>query len=258
MQKPLVIVFSLFVIISVLCFTSSASALGLGGYLSLSKGGYDWNYSGEYYDYSSGTTDVDYDWSGDVTKIGLGFILDTAVAADRFFNYRLNVGYSMIDIANDDSEDASLSGYDFHIYNTFGFGIVRTEKIRFWLGPQIGFGMISAESDSDDDEDYGEFVTFFASAAIAAGMNIHISNSVSIGLDAGYRAASHAGYLTTDYDDYEISGSGKEIFGNVSILFRINDKYREEAQSQGTVVPEDKVKKESSGFDDTDLDLDLD
>ncbi|MBN2403699.1 MAG: hypothetical protein JXN64_15080 [Spirochaetes bacterium] len=204
----------------VLLFSSSAMAFGLGVYGTASKGSSEWTFEED--DGGEG------DYDSDTSRLGLGFTLDTALAIDRLFNYRLHVGYSRINIEMED--DFDVEGLEFHLYNSFGFGLFRSEVVRIWLGPQIGFGIINAEFDYADDYDINEFVTFYFAYGIIGGINFNIGNAVTIAVDGGYRFNSHAGYYnvgqsSASESNGDITGSGKEAFIDVAFMFRIGDTF---------------------------------
>ena len=207
-----VIFFILFLFLS-----SSVKALSIGGYITGAKGTYDWTYNYDYY--PVGPTSV----NSDFTKYGGGFVLDTAVAEDQLFGYRLNVGYTKIKINNDNAPD--IDGYEFQGYNNLCIGIFRSEYIKFWIAPQLGLGIISGKYELNNQAYFNRFVTYFASIGLAAGINMHISDLISIGLDSGYRVSKHSG--SGDYNSYsfEVKGTGKEFFANVAIILRRNDNF---------------------------------
>jgi hypothetical protein len=91
--------------------------------------------------YTTGRAGLTFDPSGKPITycLGAGFVLDTAVATDELFNYRLNIGW----------ENSIESGSPFFrkrntnrvsISNTFGLGVIRNKYIRLWTGPQLDLG----------------------------------------------------------------------------------------------------------------------
>ena len=86
-----------------------AHAAGFGGYLSYSK-------------IDGGVDDLpflgDQDYESD--RFGLGFVMDTNVAKDSLFNYRLEVGYQHSWREFDDFS-GEIESDGFTINNTFGF-----------------------------------------------------------------------------------------------------------------------------------------
>lgn len=243
--------FTGFFIAAIMLLTSPLFAVGIGGYLALGAGSYDWSYTdGTYYsEYDATTYDLeDSDVGSSVSKVGLGFILDTNIAKDSLFNYRLQISISSMTIDNSDSmEDMDIEATEFFVYNSFGFGVARTQGMRFWLGPQIGVGFISGEYNLDYETDTNEFIVFGANIGIVAGVNIHLTQLLSLAIDAGLRSNSLGGgmLISSGGDEIEssVTGSGVEFFANVGLLFRFGDQYSGYSASS------------SSSDDDIDLDI---
>jgi len=203
-----------------LFLSAQLSALGLGVYGTGSKSSTTWTYhKNEVPDFHIKSSD---------SKMGAGFVLDTNLAKDNLFNYRLNIGFAKITLDNEKTSYSSfygikdITGYEYHLYNTFGFGIVRTEEIRLWIGPQIGFGVIRGEYDLSSGQD-NDFTTIFFSGALAAGMNVNIGDIVTFGFDAGYRLKQHWGGASVGNPSFGITGKERELYANVSFILRIND-----------------------------------
>ena len=114
--------------------------------------------------------------SGESRQVGLSW--DTAVAADRLFNYRMNLGYEWLDF-EEDHGDSSNSGVT--LDNTFGFRFLGNEVMRLWAGPQITVGAY------DGDVGYG--------VGASLGGNFHVSEAMSLGLTAGVRAMRYEGIM---------------------------------------------------------------
>jgi hypothetical protein len=184
--------------------TSDARAAGFGIYGSLGGDG-------------SATWEDDYYGTSDKAKTahqGAGFVLDTAVAKDSFFNYQLNLGYDEFtnEIEGFGSE-VKLSGL--MISNSFGFGLVRTEGFRLWMGPEIRLAWPNG-SQSGVDYDF-----FGAGVGPVVGMNFNLPGTVSFTVKAGYQFMSYNGTVdsATSYS-YDVEIKEKLIYVNVGILFR--------------------------------------
>ena len=163
---------------------------------------------------------------------GLGFVLDTAVAKNQLFNYRLNIGFEKWNWGVDTLQGITTAEpLRLGIYNTFGFGIIRTKLIRFWLGPQLGLTIFT-----EPTTDTGTFMDFFQLAdnngafgstlGLATGVNINIGDKFTVSIDGGARRYSYT-YLSAN----PVQGGSKkrrthEYYGNVSVMFRINDVYQ--------------------------------
>ncbi len=205
---------SIISLILLLAVSASCMAMGLGVYV-----GYDFLLS------SLGWYD---NWSNfdRVKIIQAGMLFDTNVAQDRLFNYRLQIG---LDFSNatfydqDRSQSADMNIWQLSFCNTFGFGFVRNEMVRFWVGPQVGFGL-GFEPNFLQKGYYsepGDFFEFDFFAGVGLGINIHLGDTVSLFADAGLRlhedfmmspAAAFVGYLI-------------KVHANVGVIFRFDDTY---------------------------------
>ena len=185
---------------------TNANALGIGLYATLTNSGdADWEHST---DNSTVNRDLD--------QKEIGFVLDTAIATNRLFNYRLQV--AVVDASYDNIEMDGIV-----LTNTFGFGVVRNSNLRFWIGPQVGFKYL----ESNDDTDM-ELVTFDLGAA--TGLNYHIGSTVSLTAEAGYKlgygVADIGSTASSNEDDFDYEISENRLFVNVGLLFRFGrDKY---------------------------------
>ena len=188
--------------------STQAMAIGKGFYFHLGGGSADW------------TADFDYtptrDYDSDTSHFGVGFVLDTATDGDRLFNYRFQVGYE-----NFKSDSSSrLANWDMGSLvfdQDFGFGIVRNNKLRFWLGPEL---RISLSGDSKDNYD---MALFGVGLGPAVGINFHTGENVSLGLKGGFMFMSYSGGGNdTSVFDNNIDYSVDEnfLFFNFAVLFR--------------------------------------
>jgi hypothetical protein len=125
-----------------------------------------------------------------VKFIQFGMLFDTCVAKDRLFNYRLQIG---LDLSNasfydeDLSQDADINIWQLSFINTFGFGMMRNESMRLWVGPQVGFGL-GFEPNFVQDSYYsntGDFFEFDIFVGFSFGVNIHLGETISLCADAG-------------------------------------------------------------------------
>lgn len=213
MRRILLIAFALFAIVG---FSIPAMAIGIGGA------------------FSAGVTKVYcFDASegdGDGLSYGGSLVFDTAVANNSLFNYRLNLAILAVDQeTSEGSRDYKTEGVRYALYNSFGFGVVRTETVRFWLGPQFGlyyadvdttetkqvisyYGLMPSETKKKyDDGGIG------SSMGLVLGLNLNMGPVVTLGFDGGVRAFVTSTKLDGNY--------GPEGFINVSLIFRINDNY---------------------------------
>lgn len=171
----------------------------------------------------------------DANKYGFGFALDTNLAEDRLFNYRLNLGFQH---TNRHFDDFAFQGNVFdlghidangvNLNNAFGFGIWRGQNHRLWLGPSIRVAVdVYDTNDSNID-----IVDVSAGGGAALGLNLHAGRNVTIGLTAGYQylAVSEIVYIDPDSgndDTRTFDGHEHLVTANVTIFFRTRgDQYR--------------------------------
>ena len=192
-----------------------ASAIGLGGYFSVGSGSGEWDAEDE--------DDNEWDIETDDTGSGFGFVLDTAVAKDRVFNYRLNIGYERKDYEDENGNTLEID--NFVVVNDFGFGVVRTPQIRLWLGPELKITSGSGEIDNNDD-----FEVDLVSVGIGpvVGLNVHVGKLVTLGFKTGLLFESIVGKGEDDTRDYTVDYTGDDtyFYFNFAIIFRINDVYK--------------------------------
>jgi hypothetical protein len=156
------------------------------------------------------------DYSSTSSKIktahqGVGFVFDTAVARDSFFNYQLNLGYD--EFTNKfagSGNEVELGGL--MISNSFGFGIVRTAGFRLWMGPEIRLAWPRG-NDSLDDYDF-----FGGGVGPVLGMNFNLPGTVTFAVKAGYLFMNYEGDSSSAFYDLDIKE--RLIYVNVGILFR--------------------------------------
>jgi hypothetical protein len=116
--------------------------------------------------------------------------------------------------------------------NTFGFGVFRNRHVRIWLGPQIRLGYLTGEGDYEiSGGDIRRLDLWGGIAGIGAvgGINIHTGDTVSLGVDLGYRYSGYFGKIEkrgggiSDTDKFY--GNESVFFVNFSLLFRIKDSF---------------------------------
>ncbi len=214
-------IFKLFLaILFVLSIQTGMYAIGIGVYGSYNYGSLESKFD-------------DSDSNDDSAKLkstlmGGGFVLDTAIARDTLFNYRLQIGGGMLNF-KDDEDESEFETYQVSCINNFGFGVVRTDIIRFWLGAQIGGHYFIGKHKEYDDL---AIAGYGGTAGPVLGVNLHLGKLFSIGIDGGYRY-SYSKAFTLDTDsisnpDAEKTNftlTGFEAFGSIFFIFRIGDTY---------------------------------
>jgi hypothetical protein len=131
-----------------------------------------------------------------LSTFSYGLLLDTALARDSLFNFRYQVGFGTT-MQNED------------MFGSFGFGLVRTPYLRFWLGPQLGM--------SFKQRDTFPMPTFGA----VLGLNVNFLEHYTFSVDGGYR------WMMIFHDnDGDTMGWGQgEPFLGIALIFRFNDDF---------------------------------
>jgi len=219
----------LFTILSILfifpVWATGAYALGLGMYIPLGAGESDHTIDRDFV--------FDTEFEDDSSYNGFGFVLDTNVAGKSTFNYRLNVGFENGEYDLDTNFGNNSRSVDYERIvadNTFGFGVVKTENVRLWVGPQIRVAYLHI----DEARRWGqneELNALGIGLGPAIGVNFHLGPTVSLGIDSGYRITKYYGSFDAndnnehDDDDPEYDSDDREVYVNFSIIFRIDDMY---------------------------------
>jgi len=207
---------------SLIFFFEDLYAFGIGAYGAVSSGNYEWTY---HIDESENPKK-----KSNLFTVGFGLIVDTNLAKDKLFNNRFQIGYSVIGI--NDSNESGINGKKYSISYCFGFGIFRNELIRFWVGPQLGSGIINGEYlPSHIGKEVYDFDAIFFSCGGAAGFNLNIGDFFTLGIDMGIRGIKCWGLASMDRtstpEQIGVTGTGYEGFIGVCFLLRVNDVYRE-------------------------------
>jgi hypothetical protein len=220
-----------FILTALLLLPINLYAFGIGTYGSASLGKYYWSYQIRNNPDSSDPKIESY-----LYTIGFGLMMDTNLSSDKRFNYRLHAGYSLVHINNKNNNESNYTVYDIsgkekYFYNSFGYGLIRNESIRFWLGLQVGFGEIDGKYDlpASMKEETNDFSVLFYSIGIIVGINFNIGEFITLGLDGGLRYPECYAYAeTSNMSPYlmEVKGSGTEVFINLCFMFRLNEPYR--------------------------------
>lgn len=193
-------------------FLADAMAIGIGFNVSGGGGSTEW----EVEEGSWPDEDVD------VTRGGLGFILDTAVAKNRLFNYRLNIGSEAVDYDIDGGGTFETKGL--FMAHDFGFGIIRKKKLRLWAGPELRLSYSEGELENNSNTEL-HMATFGIGPVV--GLNLNFGKTVSLALKVGALAMGGGGYVEDKVSgqEWDISEDGSYAFANVGIIFRLGDKY---------------------------------
>ena len=125
-------VLPLMVVVLFLLVTSPVYAVGLG--LFLNGGNAEARWDGDLLNADTDGQNLDF-----------GISLDTNLATDRLFNYRMELGkaYWEVDRFNNQSSTADLDGLVMN--QDFGFGGLVSDSVRLWLGPELRLTYLNGE-----------------------------------------------------------------------------------------------------------------
>ncbi len=206
-----IMAFALFIASGVVVLSAdSALAVGFGGYLETTSG--------------TGTFDQ-FNEDVDVTKTGFGFVMDSNVSKRSVFNYRLHVGFNDMSV-EPETADFDIDGNSISIDNAFGFGLVRTDDFRLWLGPEVHLEYATWDKSIAWKDDI-DFIGF--GLGVVLGANINLPGVVSICPELGFRFQANesdtyeetyynGSYYTTYTEDYAYEET--VVFARLSLLFR--------------------------------------
>jgi hypothetical protein len=240
-------------VITIIILTASNAFAGGGIYgngIGLKGGG------GGYYRYNSYGSSYPSDY---LYGYGGGIILDSAVAKDKIFNYRFKAGYDRYYASITSSSSKFDPTNRYSMSQTFGFGIVRNEDTRFWIGPQIGFHYFRFKEkrplSTSDDEYYlllsqllinpsllsTNFIPFYLymdkkkitkkhdyiglNLLLAMGINVNLGDNATIFIDFGI---GYMGNYSVSGGDNPLQPHNIGIQASTGVMFRVDDRYRKQ------------------------------
>lgn len=155
----------------------------------------------------------DAEWDGDYTNIesegthrDFGFTVDSNLATDRLFNYRLDFGRAEweIDNFNNQGVEADIDGLV--MSHDFGFGGQIAPMVRLWFGPEIRFTLLDGELEGVNARDIDLFGYGFGGAV---GVNVNLPGRLTLSAKSGFVMMRYlgdgpnwtgAGWQNSDYD----------------------------------------------------------
>jgi len=185
--------------------TTEVRAYGLGVYGSYGYGSADWPKEG------------DSRPDKDDNHYSVGLVFDTAVAKDKLFNYRLNIGYEKLTA----KPGEGMISYDLNgvvIDNDFGFGLIRNERIRFWAGPEVRLQYLSGRA-TIGGIDLWNINLFGVGIGPVIGLNYNFGSIVTLGLKGGYLY----NYYTGTGSSSDLYAKENLFFVNAAIIFRFDE-----------------------------------
>ncbi len=134
---------------------------------------------------------------------GTDLTLDTALAEDKLFNYRLGID---CDTLYSESHNMFFNSpyyvNRFTCTNTFGFGLIRKNFVRIWIGPQV-----ASSYEFRYHNKYVSDAALYNKFGAVAGINIHANAAITLSLEMGFRAPINI----------DLTGSGVTAYANNKI-----------------------------------------
>ena len=194
------------------CLLGTAQSAGIGGY----------------FEYGSVDGEIDFLGGGDIDfdadQFGFGIAFDSNLASDSLFNYRGTFGYRSSEHTFKTSlGDLELDAEGFEMNHLLGFGIVRTNRFRVFIGPAIRVGVDVFDTVSGTD-----LVNIDFGVGPEIGINIHMAKHLTVSPWVAYQYH----YLVQVVDingigDDEFEGDEHVVKVGVSIFFRsAGDQFR--------------------------------
>lgn len=174
---------------------------------------------------------------GSVDHFTFGVIYESAPAQDKLFSYRGTLGF---DIAtNTRIENIKFAGgslptseidlgenskYGLSTNHTFAFGIIRTDRLKWWVGPGVGLTF----NYYDVDTIFGVEIPFVDGKAGhlsvggggETGVNVHLGSSVTLCVGGGIHWRAFGFAIGSDDIGSFFWGNGPLYFIQTSVLFR--------------------------------------
>lgn len=237
MRKTIVI---LSAILGLLLHAMSAHAVGFGAYGSAGGGS---TYYGKLTLGDTTALGANLIWTPQISAGG-GLVIDTNCAGDELFNYRFMAGVDALLSKRPTVEKM----YRLDLTSTFGFGVVRTQLVRLWMGPQLGFYYLSGTNRYPMQSmflwkfDKIEQSMFGVGFGLSIGINFNPGEYVTVSLEGGARYIIYygiqsldmiimnvndfgsGGYIPYTYNSWTPS-SGYEGYGCISVLYRVKDTF---------------------------------
>lgn len=181
-------------------------------------------------------------WEGygaNFMNYGGGFVMDTNLASNQVFNYRMELSFTNLHTPYQGKALNPLTTilywvftgipspqYDSKTYyedslamttvHYFGFGVVRSKHVRFWLGPQITFGGMLTN-----------LTGLYAGLGFAMGLNFNIGDVFTLSLVGAGRFLGGGRFYTYQGVTYTTGGYGGDGMVTLAFIFRIpGDKYK--------------------------------
>ncbi len=174
---------------------------------------------------------VDADWDGDALNIeskgshlDYGFALDSNLATDRLFNYRLELGRAewQLDNFNGQNVEANIDGMVMN--HDFGFGGLITDNVRLWFGPELRFMLL--EGDLENVPSARDIDLFGFGVGAAIGLNVNLPGRLTIAAKGGFIMMDYIGHgpnwneISSNWQSSSYDIEEDLIYVGVTMFFR--------------------------------------
>lgn len=174
----------------------------------------------------------DSNYSGGRYVSNIGLLLDTRVRRNKLFGYR----FAFLRERNKDANN-KLNMYGFATTHDFTFGLVRTPKLRFWVGPRLKVsfnnkvainsdeGIVQTYSWTGENTTIGDVWGYGVGPVI--GLNVHLPDRMTFSFTVAYLALNYNGdtdYDTTSGKHYnDLAANSDGLYLNVAFIYRNNE-----------------------------------
>ena len=170
---------------------------------------------------------------------GFGLMFDSNLGKDKLFNYRLGLEFMNRTVDTVDGRAVDCSGdecdmFRFQVVQTFGFGVLRTEMVRLWVGPRLNLGYNYKSNEYSFGTNTN--VNFEIGIAPAVGVNLNFGRYFAISADLDYRFAGIAGASTSDSNigssttnSYTGSNNGATL--RAAAIFKFGEDFQDEVDT---------------------------
>ena len=171
-------------------------------------------------------------------SIGLGFVFDTNVGKNKDFNYRLNLEYSLAELASSSRlYSDNYSKHKYSVVNTFGISVYHSPYVRLWIGPRVIFQVqhMSSSTNIRSQNNYG------IGLAASTGLNLILTKKIALGFDVDYHDVwmiggenyrNYDGATIGDTNYYTVTaGTNKGLTARFYLLVRFGEHYEQNQAS---------------------------
>ena len=147
----------------------------------------------------------------------VGILFDSAVTGKSLVNFRMNFDFKFASIDNKKTSEILhytitdiKKAYGIGFYMSWGFAFFKGDSVRFWAGPQFGFGAFWGDDSNSPPWSYSDF---FIGIGAVSGINFILSEKFAVCVEGGYRLFSHSAAFRSNKEKYVQVGS--EYYENV-------------------------------------------